>query len=785
MIKISLSLRRFLVGFFFLLGGTACFNQLVANEYNIIPYPQKLTPKTGIFTFDNKTVIICPDKPEVLKLAQQFATQFALVTGINLNVQHSQKSGGTKAVIFQLVNSLDGNPEAYDLQISPKNIKLSAQAGNGFFYGLQSLYQLLPTDIYSPQKSGLKNWTVPCALINDAPRFAYRGLHLDVGRHFFPVSFIKKYIDAMAIHKFNTFHWHLTDDQGWRIEIKKYPRLTEVGSKRNETLKGYYFDNYPQQFDGKPYGGFYTQDEAREIVAYAKARFITVIPEIELPGHAQAAVAAYPYLSCTQDSTAKVATKWGVFPEVYCPREKTFEFLEDVLTEVMAIFPSKYIHIGGDECPKDNWKKCPDCQALIKRLNLKNEDGLQSYFVERIEKFINSKGRQIIGWDEILDGGLAPNATVMSWRGMQGGVAAAKSGHDVIMTPLSHCYFDHYQTDPLNEPITIGGFLPLKTVYEYEPIPAELTGDEAKHVLGAQANMWSEYLPTAESVEYMAYPRVSAMSEVVWGSKENRNWNNFRSRMSTDFERYNKLNIKPCRAFFDVQFQSTITTNKKLQVKLECDHPNVRIHYNTTGEMPTINDTLYDKPFILNTSTRITAAAFIKEKMIGKATSSSFVVSKLTGLTYTRNVVSTSYDGGSVNALTDGKEGNAKVTTQWLGLGKGVDCEIIFECGDALNPITIEKLSVGMLQATALGVSISPEIQLYGSLDDKQYKFIADSKIPQSKVSFWEVIRPQLVFAPVQIRFLKVVLKKAADSPLDYPKVGEGSHLFVDEIGAW
>jgi hexosaminidase len=785
MIKISLSLRQFFIGFFFLLVGSTCFNQLVANEYNIIPYPKTLIPKTGIFTFDNKTVIICPNKPEVLKLAQQFATQFALVTGIKLNVQHSQRSGATNAVIFELVNSLDGNPEAYDLQISPKYIKLSAQAGNGFFYGLQSLYQLLPTDIYCQQRSALKSWTVPCVQINDTPRFVYRGLHLDVSRHFFPVPFIKKYIDAMAIHKLNTFHWHLTDDQGWRIEIKKYPRLTEIGSKRDETLKGYYFDNYPQQFDGKPYGGFYTQDEVREIVAYAKSRFITVIPEIELPGHAQAAVAAYPHLSCTQDSAVKVATKWGVFTEVYCSREKTFEFMEDVLTEVMAIFPSKYIHIGGDECPKDNWKKCPDCQALIKRLNLKNEDGLQSYFVERIEKFCNSRGRQIIGWDEILDGGLAPNATVMSWRGTQGGIAAAKSGHDVIMTPLKYCYLDHYQTDALNEPTTIGGFLPLKTVYEYEPVPAELTAIEEKHVLGAQANIWSEYMPTSESVEYMAYPRVSAMSEVVWGSKENRDWDNFRSRMSTDFERYNRLNIKPCRAFFDVQFQSTITSNKKLQITLECDHPDVQIHYNTTGKTPAITDLLYDKPFILDASAKITAAAFVNGKMFGKTTSSSFVVSKLTGLAYTKNVASTSYDGGNVNSLTDGKEGNAKVTTQWLGLGKGVDCEIIFECGDALNPITIEKLSVGMLQATALGVSISPEIQLYGSLDGKQYKFIADSKIPQSKVSFWEVIRPQLVFAPVQIRFLKVVLKKGADSPLDIQKGGTGGYLFIDEIGAW
>jgi len=784
MIKTLSSIRFLLVGLFFLLGITS-HNHLGATEYNIIPYPQTLIPESGVFMFNKKTVIICPDKPEVTKLAQQFASQFELVTGFKLEIKHISDKDTVNAVVFQMLNSVDRNSEAYNLRISQKNIRLSAEAGNGFFYGLQSIYQLLPSDIYGQKRSILKRWTVPCVIINDAPRFAYRGLHLDVGRHFFPVSFIKKYIDAMAIHKMNTFHWHLTEDQGWRIEIKKYPRLTQVGSKRDETLKGYYFENYPQQFDGNPYGGFYTQAEARDVVAYAKARFITVIPEIELPGHAQAAIAAYPYLSCTQDSTVKVATKWGVFSEVYCPRETTFAFLENVLTEVMDIFPSKYIHIGGDECLKDRWKVCPDCQALIKQLNLKNEDGLQSYFVERIEKFVNAKGRQIIGWDEILDGGLAPNATVMSWRGTEGGVAAAKSGHDVIMTPGSHCYFDHYQTNPLNEPTTIGGFLPLKTVYEYEPVPAVLTAAEAKHILGAQANVWSEYMLTTKSVEYMAFPRVSAMAEVVWGSKENRNWSNFRSRMCADFDRYNRLDIQPCRTFYDVQFSSTINDKKKLQVTLDCDYPDVQIHYNTNGKTPTVLDPLYNQPLVLDASARITAAAFVNGKMIGKVTSDSFVVSKLTGLSYTKNVAPGWYNGGSTYALTDGKEGNAKVADQWVGLGKGADCEIVFECSDAQNPVTIERFSLGMLHAVALGVEISPKIQLYGSADGKEYTLIAETKIAQPTAHNWEVCRPLLTFSPVSVRFLKVVLKKAGDSPLDLPKVGGGSHLFIDEIGAW
>jgi len=442
--------------FFF---GCGTIQLFAANEYNIIPFPQEIISQSGTFSFNKKTVILCSfQQTEKLKIAQQFSDQFALVSGMKLQVLDiSSGTDTTNSIIFQTKSVPGQSPEAYRLQINQKTIRIEAQTGNGFFYALQTLYQLMPVEIYGYKKSGILKWSAPAVQIYDAPRFAYRGLHLDVCRHFFPVEFIKKYIDAMAIHKLNSFHWHLTEDQGWRIEIKKYPLLTEIGSKRDETLKGYYYENFPQQFEKKSYGGFYTQDEAKEIVAYAKERFITVIPEIELPGHAQAAIAAYPFLSCNQDSSVKVESRWGIFPEVYCPRESTFTFLEDVLTEVMAIFPSNYIHIGGDECPKDRWKTCPDCQKIIKTLNLMDENGLQSYFVERIEKFVNSKGRRIIGWDEILDGGLAPNATVMSWRGIQGGIAAAKSGHDVIMTPGTHCYFDKYQADPTTEPTTIGG----------------------------------------------------------------------------------------------------------------------------------------------------------------------------------------------------------------------------------------------------------------------------------------------------------------------------------------
>ena len=775
----SFFLHRF-IGIYLLLGYFS-FCTLSATEYNIIPYPKQLIPKLGSFTFNKRTAVLCPTKePEILKLAEQFTEQIKLVTGLKLEIRDNASADTVNSVLFQSIPF--DNPEGYRLSVSTKTISIKANTPNGFFYGLQTLYQLLPAEIYGKKQVYGKEWFAPAVLISDAPRFGYRGLHLDVSRHFFPVEFIKKYIDAMAIHKFNNFHWHLTDDQGWRIEIKKYPRLTEVGSRRDETLVGYYFERFPQKYDGKPYGGFYTQKEACEIVAYAKERFITVIPEIEMPGHAQAAVASYPYLSCTPDSVIKVATKWGIFQDVYCPGDTTFNFLEDVLSEIMDIFPSKYIHIGGDECLKNLWKKSPQCQAMIKTLNLKDENGLQSYFVERIEKFVNSKGRQIIGWDEILDGGLAPNATVMSWRGIEGGTVAAKSGHDVIMTPGTHCYFDKYQSDPETEPVTIGGYLPLSMVYQYEPIPAELTAEEGKHILGAQANLFTEYMPTTESVEYMAFPRVSAMAEVVWGSKENRNWESFRRRMPAEFERYDQLDIHSSKAFYDVQFKTGFTSDKKLQVSLLCEDPTAQIRYSTGDKIPTLNDRLYSTPITLDKSATITAVAFTKGKMEGKSTTKSFLVSKLTGLSYTKSFNNTWYDGGNKSALTDGILGNTKVYTQWLGFAKKADGEIVVDMKQVQK---LERFSVGLLNATALCVIFPTEIKLWGSKDGINYQLLTKQQLPASTSPTWEIIRPELRFAPIEVRYLKMQLKCAGPCPADKPENPGGSVIFIDEICAW
>jgi len=776
MIKTSSSFLNRFLGIYFLIS-CCSFWSVSANEYNIIPYPQVLVPQSGSFTFNKNTVILCSfQQPEVLKLARQFLTQFQLVSGLKLPVRDIAKGKISNALIFQTNAKLE-NAEAYQLSISAKTIRIEAGAANGFFYGLQTLYQLLPAEVYGKKLSAVKKWSAPAVEISDAPRFAYRGLHLDVCRHFYPVEFIKKYIDAMAIHKLNTFHWHLTEDQGWRIEIKKYPRLTEIGSRRDETLVDYYYSRFPQQYDGKPYGGFYTQAEAREIVTYAKARFITVIPEIELPGHAQAAIASYPYLSCRPDSAVKVATKWGVFTDVYCPRDTTFRFLEDVLTEIMDIFPSKYIHIGGDECPKDLWKTCPDCQALIKRLGLKDENGLQSYFVHRIERFLNSKGRKIIGWDEILDGGLDPNATVMSWRGTQGGVTAAKAGNDVIMTPGEFCYFDKYQADPVSEPTTIGGFLPLSKVYQFEPVPAELSADEALHVLGAQANVWTEYMPTSESVEYMVFPRLAAMAEVLWSPKQSRNWDNFRARIPMEFKRYEQLGIGASRAFYDVQFHPAINADKKLVFTLSCDCPDAKIRYTINGKVME-----YTTPVTLDKSADITAIALIDGKQPGKTITKPFLVSKLTGLTYTQIMVSGWYNGGNASALTDGVPGNDFDYGQWVGFGKGKDVEVVVDMLVAQN---LERFSVGMLNAPAMCAQISPDVKLYGSTDGVNYQLLAEKQLTAPTVPTRVVVRTELTFPVATVRYLKLQLQNPNFCPPKKLGGAECGTMFLDEIGAW
>lgn len=588
----------------------ACTSSKKENEYNLVPYPQQIEKHEGQFKLSSSTkVLYCGDENSQF-VAQTFCDLLATSAGYNLKAEAvKSEDAESGAIKFVLNTDKKGKEGSYAVSVNANEVLVSSSNPVGLYYGYQTIRQLLPAQVESQSIVKDIEWTIPCALINDEPQFQYRGLMLDVGRHFFPVDFIKKYIDLLALHKMNIFHWHLTEDQGWRIEIKKYPKLAEVAAFRDETLIGH-GGVRPFKYDGKRYGGFYTQEEAREIVAYAAKRYITVIPEIELPGHSQAVLTAYPELGCT-GGPYEVAKRWGVFPEVYCAgEEKTFEFLENVLLEVMDIFPSEYIHIGGDECPKDRWKKCDKCQKRMKQEGCHDEHELQSYFIQRTEKFLNKHGRRIIGWDEILEGGLAPNATVMSWRGEKGGIEAAKQGHDVVMTPNGYCYLDHYQNQKEEEPLAIGGFLPLSKVYSYNPYPSALTDEEKKHILGVQGNVWTEYMPNSNHVEYMVYPRACAISEVGWLSPEKKDFNSFSNRLNGHLQRLEWLDVN---YFNKVLTPSANVTKLKIvdkgQVLLQNNALGCKLYYTINGDEPTIASTEYTKAIEVSEPVIIKAVA--------------------------------------------------------------------------------------------------------------------------------------------------------------------------------
>ncbi len=593
-----------------------------ANTCAVIPRPAVLVEKPGEFAVNSSTVIAveAPDaemRAGLENVAGQLAGRFKEAAGMNLKIVAAARTGNN-AVVFRQAEGL--GKEAYRLTVTPGGVTVESSAPNGAFYAVQTLLQLLPADIYSQKKVSAR-WTVPCVEIADEPRFAYRGMHLDVCLHFFPAEYIKRYLDLMALHKMNVFHWHLTEDQGWRIEIKRYPELTGKGSWRKETVIGTLKSGY---YDGTPYGGCYTQDEIREIVRYAAERYITVIPEIEMPGHALAAISCFPELSCGLEEKYETATRWGVFRQVFCPKAETFEFLENVIDEVIELFPSEYIHIGGDECPKTSWKQCTHCQELIFILGLKDEFELQSFFVQRMERYIQSRGRKIIGWDEILQGGLAPNATVMSWLGEEGGIKAAQQHHDVVMCPHDRYYLDYYQADPRTEPLAMGHLVPLRKMYDYNPVPEVLTPEEQKYITGVQGCVWTEYMPTPARVEYMAWPRATAIAEAGWTIAENKEWNDYTRRLEKHFARLDKLGVGACRAFFDAQIAVHDDGPWSKVVTLAADAPGAEIRYTTDGTDPTAKSGAYGLPFVINKSQTVRAAAFRDGKMLGKVTRRGF-----------------------------------------------------------------------------------------------------------------------------------------------------------------
>jgi len=507
------------------------FALVLDSSIAVVPRPAQLTRHKGAFTLTASTVIVAD--PATRGLGAMLGDYLFPATGFRLALG-SRAPAGARVISLGLDSSLKQlGDEGYRLEVGTARVSIRAYRPAGAFYAIQTLRQLLPAEILRQAKVEGVAWTAPAVSIEDVPRFPWRGAHLDVARHFMPREFVKKFIDLLALHKLNRFHWHLTDDQGWRIEIKQYPRLTEVGAWRRETIIGRPEEDSTQwRFDGRPHGGFYTQDDIREIVAYARARFITIVPEIEMPGHSQAAIAAYPELGNT-GAAVPVWTRWGVSEHILNPEDTTIRFYQNVLTEVMGLFPGRWIHVGGDEAVKTQWQASPRAQARIRALGLKDEHELQSWFIRRMDEFLTSRGRSLVGWDEILEGGLAPNAVVMSWRGTEGGIAAAQAGHDVVMTPGAYTYFDHYQSqDTVSEPLAIGGFLPLDSAYAYEPVPGALSPAEARHVLGAQGQLWTEYMADPKQVEYMAFPRACALAEVLWTPREERDYADFLARLA-------------------------------------------------------------------------------------------------------------------------------------------------------------------------------------------------------------------------------------------------------------
>lgn len=754
-------------------GAVACSDgQKAQGDYAVIPLPQEVAIQgSAPFLLKPTTPITYQEgNAEMEQTARFLASYIKEATGYEPKVT----TGDTGKGIHLSIASDIRNKEGYRLLVSENGVEIAGASNAGIFYGVQTLRKSIPAAADGMQVE------LPAVSINDYPRFPYRGMHLDVSRHFFPTDSIKKFIDILALHNMNRFHWHLTDDQGWRIEIKKYPELTQIGSKRKETVIG----RNSGKYDGQPYDGFYTQDEIRDVIAYAKERFITIIPEIDLPGHQLAALATYPELGCT-GGPYEVWTQWGVSDDVICAgNEKSMQFLEDVLAEVIDLFPSEYIHIGGDECPKVRWQKCPKCQARIKAEGIKGdskhsaEEYLQSYVISRMEKFVESKGRHIIGWDEILEGGLAPNATVMSWRGVGGGIEAAKQQHNVIMTPNSYLYFDYYQsTDTEHDPLAIGGYLPLERVYSFEPtdgIPEEYQ----KYVIGAQANLWTEYIPTFSQVEYMIMPRMDALAEVQWTNAP-KDYKAFLPRLVRMTKLYDRLGYNYAKHIFDIRASFATDGDKgEVVVTLETEG-DADIHYTLDGSEPNAASPKYEAPLRIKENVEIKSVA-IRPTGNSRIFSEKIDFNKATAKPVTLRVApSKGYDFNGGPELTDGLSGNDNYKTgRWLGFqGKDVDAVI-----DLKEPTEFSRVAFNTNVVKGDWIMGAAGITVKVSDDGQTFKEVAAKTIPSLGKDDKDGLYPQeITFAPVKARYVEVIIK-SDKLPAWHGGAGNPAFLFVDEI---
>lgn len=745
-------------------------------DFNIIPRPQQVNVSNDApFTLSAKTVISLGTNSQNMKRnANMLASYIEQATGIRPAVGKSKN--GTAIVLT--IDKTIANAEGYKLDADAKQIRIAGASAAGVFYGIQTLRKSLP--LVNGKASKV---SIPAVHIADAPRFAYRGTHLDVSRHFVTADSVRQFIDMLALHNINRFHWHLTDDQGWRIEIKKYPLLTQIGSKRAQTVIGHNSGKY----DGKPYSGFYTQKQIRDIVKYAADRYITIVPEIDLPGHMQAALAAYPDMGCT-GGPYEVWQKWGVSDNVLCAgNDKTLTFIDNVLKEITQLFPSKYIHVGGDECPKTQWQKCPKCQARIKALNLEAKDGhsaeerLQSYIITHASNYLKSLGRNTIGWDEILEGGLAEGATVMSWRGESGGIAAAKQHHDVVMTPNSYLYFDYYQSlDKANEPLAIGGYLPLETVYSYEPMPKELTADEARHIIGVQANIWTEYMPTFKQMQYMALPRLAALSEVQWSQPALKDYTSFTNRLTEFTHLYDRLGYNYAKHLYNVAIHVD-SDNKWREILIHMTTAgNAEIRYTLDGTEPTANSTLYTGAIVLQKSAKIRAAAFRNGKRssvtsqdirFNKATACPVELLQPTHKNYT-------YKGGAT--LTDGLLGDKGFGTgRWLGFS-GNDLEAVI---DLKQNTDVSSVSLNTCVDKGSWIFDARNIEVSVSADGKSFTKVASKSLPALEEQTPDNIYTyELTFPQTTTRYVKVTATSEHNIPEWHGGKGKPAFLFVDEI---
>jgi len=738
--------------------------QYSPQRFPVIPKPQTLLPLGGEFAMSNAVTLVLDNK-SLKKECEQFRAQAKQLHGLDLRYG---KLSGFEPCIFVVADSFGLPPEGYELFVNSEGINLYGTRA-GIFYGLQTILQLIQ------HGTNANSLIVPSCSIIDYPRFSWRGMHLDVARHFFPKENVKDYIRYMAMYKMNTFHWHLTDDQGWRIEIKKYPLLTGVGGWRKHTLVGHYSEE-PDVYDEKQHGGFYTQAEISEIIRFADSLHITIVPEIEMPGHASAMLTAYPYLGNT-NGPYQVQGTWGVFTEVLAPKDSTFEFLQNVLTEVAALFPGKYIHIGGDECPKDEWSASPFCQNLIRTNNLKDEQGLQSWFVHRIVAFLATKGKNAIGWDEILEGGLPAGAAVMSWRGEDGGIAAARSAHNVVMTPGGYCYIDHYQSRNAGEPLAIGGYLPIEKVYSYDPVPAILNASERKYIMGVQGNLWTEYIPTFSQVQYMLFPRIAALAEVAWSNKQNSNYENFVPRITAHMLYYDKMQVNYSRAMFEINSRYESAGESGMFVHLSTLSSSGEIHFARHGNIPDADGEKYIAPIFLLHADTLTAAVYRSGERISPYFSQTFAANRALGKPVTlRKGPSPSYNTGGAMTLVDGIKGRTPWTgAEWLGWwGDTLDATI-----DLGKVDTVKSVRLVTLQDQGSWIYYPQEVNVFLSEDGVNFTSAStelnQTNTPENRAYFWYI-------KAKKARYVRVVAYGKGMIPPGKSGAGYPAWLFASEI---